>query len=64
MKRYNITMADDLCDKLDNFIKDNHTNRSNVISVAVSQYINAMEALPTLQSQLLDLSKQLETLKP
>lgn len=63
MKRYNITVSDDLCVKMDEFIAKNHTNRSNLISIAVSQYIEAMEAMPGLQAQLKELASSLEDLK-
>lgn len=63
MKRYNISISDELGDIMDDFIKRNHTNRSNLISVAVSQYISAMDSLPSIQNQLKDLSNELEKLK-
>lgn len=63
MKRYNITVSDDLSVKMDEFITKNHTNRSNLISIAVSQYMEAMEAMPTLQAQLKELASSLEDLK-
>lgn len=63
MKRYNISISDDLGVKMDEFIEKNHTNRSNLISIAVSQYMQAMDAMPTLQAQLKELSDSLEDLK-
>lgn len=63
MKRYNITIDDDLGAKMDDFIKRNHTNRSNLISIAVCQYMQAMDAMPALQEQLKELACSLEDLK-
>lgn len=60
MKRYNITIDDDLAERMDNFIKKNHTNRSNLISISVSQYMDALEALPNIQLQLKELTSTLD----
>lgn len=63
MKRYNISISDELGEKMDAFIKKNNTNRSNLIAISVSQYLDAMEALPTLQGQLKELADSLNELK-
>lgn len=62
MKRYNITIDDELAEKMDEFMARFHTNRSNLISIAVSQYMDAVDAVPALKLQLKELETALESL--
>lgn len=52
-KKLNITLREDLLDRMDNYADENGMTRSGLIAVAVTQYLNAVEAMPSV-SKLLD----------
>lgn len=56
-KRYNISIDNDLANEMDRFMEKYHTNRSSLISVAVTQYMYAMEKLPKIEEQLENIKK-------
>jgi metal-responsive CopG/Arc/MetJ family transcriptional regulator len=55
----NISMQDDLYDRVNEFCKRRHMSRSGLISQAVQQYMDAVEQIPSLQSQLDELKNVL-----
>lgn len=48
--KISISLADDLLQRTDDFADQNGMTRSGLISVALRQYINAMEAMPSMTS--------------
>ena len=50
--KYNISMDDDLAKRVDEFVKKNHTNRSNLIAISLTTYMDAMEKIPSIQSDI------------
>ena len=50
--KFNISMKDDLFERFDKFSKDRHVNRSALVSIAVQQYMDAIEQLPEVQCKL------------
>lgn len=62
MKRINVCLDDSVLARTDTFSKKSGLSRSALITVALSAYIDAQEAMPTVQAQLDDLKKALETL--
>lgn len=61
-RRLNITIDEHLDDELIAFCKKNSTNKSGIIAIAVSQYLEAQKNLPTLVSQLDDLKDKIDKL--
>lgn len=62
MKRLNISASDELCSLMDKFTEEHNISRSRLIETAVTQYISAMEEMPTLTNQLNELVKALNAL--
>lgn len=62
MKRLNITIDDILDDKAIDYCKKNNISKSALIGIALNQYLTAMELMPSVQSQLDELKKQLAEL--
>lgn len=54
--KFNVSMDDELFNKFDEFSKNVHVNRSAIISMAVQQYMDAQQKIPTLLSQLDELA--------
>lgn len=50
--KYNISMDDDLAKRVDEFVKKNHTNRSNLIAISLSTYMDAMDKMPSIQKDI------------
>ncbi len=50
--KYNISMDDDLAKRVDEFVKRNHTNRSNLIAISLSTYMDAMDKMPSVQKDI------------
>lgn len=63
-KKYNITVDEEIGDRVDLYAKMNGLSRSAVYSIAANQYVAAMEQLPSLQAQLDELKNMLDELKP
>lgn len=47
-KKLTITMHENLLDRLDKYCDDNFQNRSAMVSIAVKQYLDSVEALGNL----------------
>ena len=47
--KINITMNDELLERLDNHAKEQFTTRSGLISLACTQYLNQLEAMNLLR---------------
>ena len=52
MKRINVSLGDDVLSRADEFSKKAGLNRSSLITVALTAYIDAQEQLPSVQAQL------------
>lgn len=63
MKRVNISLEENVLSRLDDFSKKSGLNRSALITVAVNQYIDAQEKIPTLQNELDKLKLAFDELK-
>lgn len=55
--RLNVTIKSDIVKRMDAYAKDNGMSRSALISIAVSQYLNAVEAMPSVQKLLAGMSE-------
>ena len=51
-KKINVTIRDDLLDRMDGYADDNGMTRSGLIAIAVTQYLNAVEAMPSVNKLL------------
>ena len=47
-KKLNVTVREDLVARMDAYARGHAMSRSGLISIAVSQYLDAMEALPVV----------------
>lgn len=47
-KKLSFSMKTDLLERMDNYADDNGLTRSGLIALAVTQYLNAMEAAPSV----------------
>lgn len=63
MKRINISLDDNVLTRIDKFSKKAGLNRSALITVATTQYIESQEQLPDVQSQLEELKRALSELQ-
>ena len=61
--KFNISMKDDLFERFDNFSKERHVNRSALVSIAVQEYMDAIEQLPAVQSQLAELQSKISEIE-
>lgn len=50
--KINITMRDDLLERADRFAKNNAVTRSGLISLALSQYLDAVEKKPAVSDAI------------
>lgn len=60
MAKINISIDDDVLARVNAFTDKNHISRSGLLSMSVIQYMDAVEALPGLKTQLDDLKKALD----
>lgn len=51
-KKINITLQVDLLDRADSYADKHGMTRSGLIAMALSQYLNAVEAMPNVQKLL------------
>lgn len=51
-KKLNITLQDELIERMDAFTKRNSMTRSGLIATAVAQYLNAIESIPNVNKVL------------
>ena len=63
MKRVNISLEENMLSRMDEFSKKSGLNRSALVTVAVSTYMDAQEKLPSLQKEMEKLSLAIEDLK-
>ncbi len=63
MKRINVSLDDNVLTRIDKFSKKAGLNRSALITIATTQYIEAQEQLPDVQSQLEELKRALSELQ-
>lgn len=61
-KRVNITIDEELNNKMLVFMAKYHMSKSALIAVSVSQYMEAIEMLPEVRGKVAELEKQLEKL--
>ena len=59
--KINITMNDELLERLDNYAKEQFTTRSGLISLACTQYLNQQEALNLLRAMTSAMQRIAET---
>lgn len=52
VKKLSVTLREDLIERMDDYADDNAMTRSGLIAVAVTQYLNAMEAMPSMNKLL------------
>lgn len=55
-KKLNVTIREDLLERMDEFADLNGMTRSGLIAVAVTQYLNAVEAMPSVNKLLAAMS--------
>lgn len=51
-KKLNVTIREDLVERMDEYADENGMTRSGLIAVAVTQYLNAVEAMPSVTKLL------------
>ena len=51
-KKLNVTIREDLLKRMDDYSSENGMTRSGLIAVAVTQYLNAVEAMPSVTKLL------------
>lgn len=51
-KKLNVTIREDLLERMDNYADENGMTRSGLIAIAVTQYLNAVEAAPSINKLL------------
>lgn len=51
-KKLSVTIRSDLLDRMDDYADSNGMTRSGLIAVAVTQYLNAQEAMPSVNKLL------------
>ena len=51
-KKLSFSMKSDLLERMDNYADENGLTRSGLIALAVTQYLNAMEAAPSVTKLL------------
>ncbi len=60
--KFMISMDDELFDRVNDYANKNHISRSGLLSLSVTHYMDAMEALPGIKGQLDDLKKVLDNM--
>lgn len=48
-KKLSVTIRSDLLERMDEYADDNGMTRSGLIAIAVTQYLNAIEAMPSVK---------------
>lgn len=61
--KFNVSMDDELFNRLDGFGKKIHVSRSAIIALAVQNYMDAQEKIPTLMNQLDELATMMPVFK-
>lgn len=51
-KKLSVTIRTDLLDRMDSYAGNNGMTRSGLIAIAVTQYLNAVEAMPSVNKLL------------
>ena len=51
-KKLNVTIREDLLESMDDYADENGMTRSGLIAMAVTQYLNAVEAMPSVNKLL------------
>lgn len=51
-KKLNVTIREDLLERMDNYADENGMTRSGLIAIAVTQYLNAVAARPSVNKLL------------
>lgn len=51
-KKLSVTIRSDLLDRMDSYAENNGMTRSGLIAIAVTQYLNAIEAMPSVTKLL------------
>ena len=51
-KKLNVTIREDLLERMDNYADENGMTRSGLIAISVTQYLNAVEAMPSVNKLL------------
>lgn len=51
-KKLNVTIREDLLERMDDYAGENGMTRSGLIAMAVTQYLNAVEAMPSVNKLL------------
>lgn len=51
-KKLSVTIRSDLLERMDDYADDNGMTRSGLIAIAVTQYLNAVEAMPSVKKML------------
>lgn len=51
-KKLNVTIREDLLERMDDYADENGMTRSGLIAMAVTQYLNAVEAMPSVNKLL------------
>ena len=59
--KVNITLDDELMQRLDNFADKNYMSRSGLVSLAVTQYLNANEMILAVKDMALCMRKIADT---
>jgi len=58
--KFMISMDDELFERVNDFAKSRHISRSALMTLSVTQYMDAIEALPGIKGQIDDLRKVLD----
>lgn len=61
MAKINISINDDLLERLDNYANENYTTRSGLIGTALSEYLNSREVIMLVKNLSLAVGKIAET---
>ena len=51
-KKLNITLREDLLERIDEYAEGNGMTRSGLLAIAATQYLNAVEAMPSVNKLL------------
>lgn len=61
--KFNMSMDDDLFERVNEFSKTMHISRSSLISMSVQQYLDAQAKIPTLLNQIDELAVMMPIFK-
>ena len=51
-KKINITLDEELLDRIDKYAKSNAMSRSGLLAMSAAQYLNAVESMPSINKLL------------